>query len=217
MADILPGFTFDRRVARYRDSARGQFVSRTRINGLLEQQVNGAEQRLGNIVQGLYNKEMSAGYAQTLMRDEIRRVTLASSALGKGGIEQLEFRDYGRAGSQLRDTYARMTNLVNGIARGEVTLPQALRRIEGYTLEARNHFFAAQREAARQTGRQFEERRTLHARESCPDCIRYAALGWVAQGTLPMIGEQSQCNKYCRCSLDSREVVTEAARERVLA
>lgn len=217
MADVLPGFQFDRRVARYRDTARGQFVSRSRINGLLEQQVNGAEERLGNIIQGVFSKEIDAGYAQTLMRDEIRRVTLASNALGKGGIEQLDFRDYGRAGRQLRDTYQRMTNLVNGIERGEVSMAQAMRRIEGYTLEARNQFFAAQRDAVRQTGRMFEERRTLHARESCVSCIEYAAMGWVPQGTLPLPGEQSECGKYCRCSMESREVTVEQARERMFA
>jgi hypothetical protein len=175
MADVLPGFIFDRNVARFRDTARGQFVSRSRITELMEAQVNGAEQRL----------------------------------------DQLTFRDYGAAGRQLRDSYQRMTNLVSGIERGEVTLPQALRRIEGYTLEARNQFFAAQRDAQANSGRVFEERRILHAAESCPDCIDYAAEGWVAQGQLPMIGESSQCQKYCRCTMESREVTPEMMQARL--
>jgi hypothetical protein len=215
MADVLPGFIFDRNVARFRDTARGQFVSRSRITELMEAQVNGAEQRLANIAQGVFDKSVAPGVAQELMRDELRRVTLENRALGAGGLDQLTFRDYGAAGRQLRDSYQRMTNLVSGIERGEVTLPQALRRIEGYTLEARNQFFAAQRDAQANSGRVFEERRILHAAESCPDCIDYAAEGWVAQGQLPMIGESSQCQKYCRCTMESREVTPEMMQARL--
>lgn len=218
MADILPGFTFDRAVSRYRDTARGQFVSRARINAMLETTVNGAEEKLGNIIQGVFNKEINAGYAQTMMRDEIRRVTLASNALGKGGIEALDFRDYGRAGNQLRDTYQRMTSLVSDIERGKVSIGQALNRISGYTSEARNQFFVAQRDAQRGSMRQFEERRVLNARESCVTCIGYAVMGWQPLGTLPLIGEgNTECGKFCRCSMETREVTAEMARERVMA
>lgn len=217
MADILRGYTFSRSASRYRDTSTGKFVAKARVTDLMERQVNSAEQHMGDILQSLFAKDISPGIAQEAMRDEIRRVTLASNALGKGGIDRLDFRDYGRAGRQLRDTYARVSNLVNGIDKGTVTLPQALRRIEGYTLEARNQFFAAQRDAQRATGRIWEERRTLHARESCSDCIGYAALSWQPAGVLPMIGEQSECQKYCRCTMDTREVTVEQARERMFA
>lgn len=214
---ILPGFTYSRSANRYRDTSTGRFVARGRVLDLLEANVNGAEQRMAAIVQGVVAKEIAPGAAQEMMRDEMRRLTLQNAALGKGGLDALDFRDYGRAGRQLRDTYARVSNLVNGIDRGTVSLPQALRRIEGYTLEARNQFFAAQRDAQRATGRIFEERRTLHARESCEDCISYAAQGWTPHGTLPLPGERSSCNKYCRCTMESREITMEQARERIFA
>lgn len=210
MADILPGFTFDLRVARYRDSARGQFVAKDRITDLLKQRVSDSEERLTQIVQGVFAKEIAPGVAQEAMRDEMRRLVLANNALGKGGIDQLDFKDFGRAGNQLRDSYQRMSNLLIDIDAGNVTLPQALRRIEGYTIEARNQFFAAQRAATIATGRQMEERRVLHAKESCSDCIELAALGWQPAGTLPIPGDGStQCEQYDRCSLESREVETE--------
>jgi len=206
VADVLRGYTFSRSTARYHDTTTGRFVARSRITDLLEQNVAGAEDRMAQIVQGVFAKEIEAGYAQTLMRDELRRLTLQNAALGKGGLDQLTFRDYGRAGIQLRDSYARMTNMLQGIERGEVTLPQALRRIEGYTLEARNQFFAAQRDAAMQTGRMMEHRRVLHAKESCVSCVDYAAQGWVPLGTLPLPGQLSECGKYCACTEEVREV-----------
>ena len=214
---ILPGYQFDRTVARFRDTSRGQFVSRQRIAQLMEQSVNTAEDRLGQIIQGVFANEIAPANAQLLMRDELRRLTLVNNALGKGGLDRLDFRDYGRAGRQLRDSYQRMTNLITDIDRGRVSLPQALNRIEGYVLDARRQFFAAGREAAQQSGAVFEDRRILHARESCIDCVRYAQLGWQPAGTLPLPGERSRCGSYCHCSMEQREVTPEMMRERQVA
>lgn len=206
---VLPGFTFERNLARYRDSSTGRFVARTRINELMEQQVNTVEDRLARIVQGVADKSLAPGAAQEMARDELRRLVLTNNALGKGGIDQLTFRDYGRVGQQLRDTYQRVTNLLDGVEKGNVTLPQAMNRIQGYVSEARQQFFAAQRDATMATGRQMEERRVLHAKESCVNCVDYAAQGWQPAGTLPLPGELSQCNKYCLCTLEVREVQQE--------
>lgn len=215
MADILPGFLWERNTARYRDTSNGRFVARTRINSLMEQQVATSEQRMAQIVQGVADKSIAPSIAQEAMRDEMRRLVLANNALGKGGLEQLTFRDYGRAGQQLRDTYARITNLVDGVERGEVTIPQAMNRIQGYVSEARQQYFAAQRDATLATGRQIEERRVLNAKESCNGCITYAAMGWQPAGTLPLPGEgDTQCGVHCLCSLEQREVQQE---ERIAA
>lgn len=214
MPDILPGFSYSSSAARYRDLNNGRFVAKGRINDLLEQRVNDTENRLASIIQDVFSKELSPGVAQEMARDELRRLSLSNAAMGKGGIDQLNFRDYGRVGAQLRDSYSRMNRLVNDVASGKASLPQALNRLEGYTLEARNQFFAAQRDAASQSGRQMEERRTLHARESCQDCIGYAAMGWQPLGVLPMIGQRSRCNAYCRCTMETREVTPEMAAER---
>lgn len=215
--DILRGYQFSRTASRYRDTSTGRFVSQARITNLLEQQVNHAETRLGNIVQGVFTKEIAPGVAQTLMRDELRRLNLQERALGKGGFDRLSFRDFGAVGNQLRDSYARMTNLVQGIENGTVTLPQALNRIQGYVLEARQQFFKAERDALRESGRRFEEHRRLHASESCEDCIGYARMGWQPLGVLPLPGERSVCNKRCRCTIERREVAEEVREERVMA
>lgn len=210
MADILPGFTWDRNVARYRDTTRGQFVSRQRITGLLDIQINTAEQRLGNLVTALHEQRISPGVFQEQMRTELRRLHLQNSALGAGGFERLGAREYGRAGQMLRGDYQRLTNLANDIVNGRATLPQALNRVHGYVGTARNNFLHAERDANQQAaaarGVRMEERRRLGASEHCPDCVRYAALGWQAIGTLPVPGEGSVCGRNCRCSLERREV-----------
>ncbi|MGP1666841.1 MAG: hypothetical protein ACTS5I_13200, partial [Rhodanobacter sp.] len=136
-------------------------------------------------------------------------------ALGRGGFERLNAADYGRIERQLRDSYARMTRLVRDIEAGRVTIPQALNRISGYTLEARRHYFVAQRDAVLASGRTFEERRTLHARESCSGCINLARRGWQPAGILPLPADGSTpCGSFCRCTMETREVTQEMAQER---
>lgn len=221
MPDLLRGYTYSRPAARYRDTATGKFVSRARITSLLEQNVNHAEDRLSQLIQSVFSKEMAPGPAQVMIRDELRRLTLSNAALGKGGIDRLTWADYGRAGRQLRDSYQRMSNLVSDVEKGRATLPQALNRVQGYVLEARQQFFIAEREALRQSGGQFEERRRLHANESCADCMSYAGMGWQPFGTLPLPGQLSRCRVFCRCTIERREIetvqVTIRPQERILA
>ncbi len=212
---ILPGFTFDRRTARFRNTARGQFVSRNRILDLLDTQIRHAENRLGDIVTAMHEGALSPGMGQSLLRDELRRLHLQNAALGAGGMDRLTFREYGRAGRMLRDTYQRMTNLTNDMMVGKVSIDQALNRIGGYVGEARINFLQAERDAVRATGHTFEERRRLGVSEHCIDCVNYAGQGWQPLGVLPVPGERSRCGNRCRCSMERREVTPEMMRERM--
>lgn len=215
MPDVLPGYQWDRSVARYRSTTRGQFVSRERILGLLDTQIHTAETRLGDIVTAISEGALSPGYGQIVMRDELRRLHLQNAALGAGGFDRLSFREYGRAGRLLRDDYQRLTRLLGDMQAGKVSLPQALQRVHGYVGSARVNFLEAERDAARATGRTFEERRRLGAAEHCEDCVGYARQGWQPLGVLPVPGERSRCNRRCRCTLERREVTEDMQRERM--
>jgi len=203
-------------MARYRSNASGQLVSRQRILDLLDGQIASAERRMGELTTALHEGRLSPVAYQSVMRDELRRVHLQNGALGIGGWDRMTSREYGRAGALLREDYARMTNLAQGIARGEVTLPQALNRVHGYVGSARVNFLASEREASRQAaqvrGVNLEERRRLGTSEHCKDCVAYAQMGWQPLGTLPLPGQQSVCSTQCRCSLERREVVQEPMR-----
>lgn len=217
MAAVLPGYSWSRSAARYRDTARGQFVARTRILSLLDRQIATAEQRLGDIVAAMHDKSISPGIGQTMMRDELRRLSLQNAALAKGGIEKLDFRDYGRAGRQLRDTYTRVGNLARDMQAGRVSIDQALQRVRGYAGEQRRNFFETEKEALRATGRAYEQRRRLNPAEHCRDCIRWAGMSWQPLGVLPTPGQDSKCGFFCRCTMETREVTPEMMRERQTA
>lgn len=215
MADILPGFTFGRDTQRYRDTTTGRFVARADIMGLLETQTESLERRLAGLTTALSEGALSPAYFAEQMRTEVRRAHLQNRALGAGGFERLGFDDYGAVGRKLRDDYARIANLAQGVADGSVTLPQALNRINGYAGNARREFYEAdekaRRDAAEGKGMALLMIRDLGPSEHCPECLDFYQQGWQPQ--LPLPCEDSRCNTHCRCTLRYREVAIDSAGE----
>lgn len=204
---ILPSYTWNTDTARYRSTDTGRFVARRDIIGLLETQVNSAERRLGDITTAFHEGRLSASTWQVTMRDELRRLHSAQSAIAVGGWDRMDARAWGRVGGELARDYERLANLAAAVQAGEVTLPQALQRTSGYVNAARHTFFEADRDAARATGRQYEERRRLSASEHCPTCLDLAAQSWQPFGTLPTPGDGStECGGYDKCTLERREI-----------
>ena len=207
---ILPSYTYSTDVARYRSTETGRFVARRDIVNLLETHVNSAERRLGELTTAYYEGRISPSTFQVTMRDELRQLHSQQRALGAGGWDRMMFnRDWAAVGGRLGGfggDYERMTNLTQAIASGEVTLPQALNRVNGYIGNSRIQFWEADREAARQTGRTYEEARRLGSSEHCSDCVDYAAQGFQPLGILPPPGVGSICSTHCRCTMERKEV-----------
>lgn len=209
MADILPGYVFAN--GRYRNQDTGRFVSRANINGLLDSQIQGAENRLQDLATAFYEGKIAPAVFVEQVSSEERRLALQNSALAKGGFDRLTFSDYGRAGQMLRGEYQRIIGTARDVQAGTVTLPQLLQRMTRYAGDARVLYFQTQRTIPRQTaeGMTLIEKRNLSAEaQSCSDCIGYYDQGWQLYGTLPGPGEACKCGGSCRCGKTEREVPT---------
>lgn len=212
--DILPGFSYSRSAQRYRSDATGKFVSRAEITGLMESQVNGLENRLGALAQAVADGNLAPAYFAEQARTEMRRAHLIERSLGAGGWDRLNSQDYGSVGRRLRDDYARIVNLAQGLTDGTVTLPQAMNRIQGWAGSARVEFLEAQRQRQQASeGMVLIEKRNLSASEHCADCLNFYEQGWQQAGILPVPGTGSVCRERCRCSIVSREVAAESVGE----
>lgn len=215
LADVLPGFAYQRNTARYRDLSSGKFVSRADIVSLLDARVVSLENRLTALTTAAVEGKLSPAYFAEQMRTELRRSHLAARAVGAGGIDKLTQADYGSVGRKLRDDYARVANLARDIRDGTVTLPQALNRVQGYAGNARLEFFeadaAAKKDAAAGKDMVLLMIRDLGTSEHCVDCLNYYGQGWAFD--LPSPGTQSICGTHCRCSMRYREVAADAAAE----
>lgn len=208
MADVLPSYSYSHSARRYRSDATGKFVSRTDIVGLLDSQVSGLERRLGALTTAMHEGQLAPAWWAEQMRTELRRAHLQERALGAGGWDRLTASDYGSIGRRLRDDYARIVNLAQGIQDGAVTLPQALNRITGYVGTARVEFMEAERQRAQsnEAGETTIMIRDLSTSEHCPSCLEYYGRGW--QFDLPVPGEASECGPRCRCGIRYKQVAS---------
>jgi hypothetical protein len=207
VADILPGYTYNRQTSRYRDQSSGRFVSRRDVLDLLDRQITGAERRLSDLTTAMHEGRIAPGVWAEQMRTEVRRLHSQNAAVGMGGWDRMDARAWGRIGGNLRSDYQRIVQLAHDIVDGKATLPQALARVHGYVGSARVEFWAAERQNMQPAeGMILIERRRLGVAEHCEDCISFYDSGWQNQEVLPVPGERSRCRSNCRCGLDRREI-----------
>lgn len=208
MADLLPGYTYDKDSQRYRNSDTGRFVSRTKVLGLLDQQVNKVESNLNNLYD-LYTKtDMGKGVYVEAVGQELRRAHLQQAALAKGGWDKLTQSDYGRAGQALRQIYPKIRGTADDIDSGKVSEAQVKHRNTAYAGSGRRIYHATEQQNAQPgDGKVMVEQRILDSNaQHCEDCLNYAELGVQPAGRLPVPGEACRCGDNCRCGIRRWEV-----------
>lgn len=215
MSDVLPGYAWDTRLNRYRDAATGRLVGRNTVVALLEQRVDAAATRLGDLAKAFQAGSVAPAVWAVQMREEMRRAHLQNIALAKGGWDRLTQADYGRVGAAVKQLYPKIAGTAADVQAGTVTLPQLQTRLNDYLGSARRLYYQAEREGLPAVpGELTLERRTLAAgAQHCGDCIDYAGRGWQPLGTLPVPGQACQCAGHCRCSITYRTVPAEDAGE----
>lgn len=209
MADVLPGYSWDSRTARYRSSVTGRYVARRDILSLMEAQVSGVGERMAELTTALIEGRLSPAVWEAQARSELKRQHLAQSALGSGGFDRLGAREFGRVGGRIRQDYAALGALALAVTNGEVTPAQALARANRIMGNARTQFFDAERDRIQRSAsnRVVIERRVLGAAaQHCSDCVGFYNQGWQLAGSLPSPGVDAVCGGNCRCSMMRREV-----------
>lgn len=186
---------------RYRDRATGRFVSELNVRADLDKYIDAKNANLDALANQLRNREISLADWQLQMRNEMRNMHNAAAMVAKGGRAQMTQADWGRVGRELRNQYAYLDKWAADIASGKAPLDGRLAyRARLYGQASRKTYEQERRAIAAEKGNT-QERRILHAAESCDDCIEYAALGWQPIGSLPAIGD-SQCRSNCKCTTE---------------
>ena len=208
VAEYLPGYAWDAVSLRYRNLTTGRFVARTHILGLLENFVDAKQRYLTDLTRAVHEGRIAPATWAAEMRVELKRLHIASAALGAGGFDRLTSRDYGRIGGHLAFEYRHLAGMAADLTAEKLTLPQALNRLRMYLGNARREFFEAEKDrrlAQVQPGLAQLGRRLLGAAEHCADCVEYYNRGWQYAVDVPVIGA-SQCDGNCRCSIEWRTV-----------
>lgn len=204
--DLTPGYGWNEDAGRYVDLSTGRFVSQAQIRTALDATLRDAQDEIRDLARGLNEGWISLPDWQQRMAQEVKLIHLASGAEAVGGWAQLDQREYGRIGYELRRQYEYLQNFALQIERGEQRLNGTLINRALMYGESGRRTYEQVRRAGMALREMNQERRVLGVADHCDDCIRIAAEGWQPIGTLPPIGD-SQCLTHCHCTFDYRQVL----------
>jgi hypothetical protein len=189
-------FRWDAQSQRFRLASNGRFVTQAAVKRAVNRVITGAKSEIASLARQVANGSIEIGEFQIRMAAQLKSLHLASVAAARGGFPNLSAADYGRAGQVLRVQYGYLNAFAVDIETGRTSPGRIEQRANLYAAAAGGTYENTRRAAAVDVFT--EERRTLHAQESCPDCIAEALKGWAPVGTLREIGD-SVCQANCKC------------------
>lgn len=215
-------FSWDPRIARYRDDDTGRLVTRSAVLDIVEDSIAASVAAPPVTIDGIAtmgsdflaqmvgNELLDPGDWNNFMRGEIKREYIRQYLLGIGGVEQMTPARWGSVGGMLAEQYSWLDKFTEEIAAGNLSEKQIRARAEMYISSARESYERANRQAQVAIG-MTEMRWVLDpAAEHCVDCIEFASFGWVSidsdifDGCLPGSG-CTQCRTRCRCFFEYRQ------------
>lgn len=197
------GFTYDKRLARYRDRETGRLVAERDVIAAADGFRDFARANIDRLTERFVDGDIDLPTWQRRVAQEVKDAHIVSAMAGKGGRNNMTQADWGRVGGRLRFEYDRLNRFAVEVKAGMQTPAQIRARAKLYANGTRKSYFDG-KTAACQEAEFTEERRILQPGESCADCIGYAAQGWVPIGTLPEPGVASECLSNCNCIKEYR-------------
>lgn len=192
---------FDPRTFRYRSLSTGRFTTRAELLRLLDSEVNRLEVRLKGHARLLTSNRIDLPEFQRRMAHDIKIAHVRTSALGAGGVKQLDAVHFGATGQQLRVQYGYLGGFGNAIASGKLTEKQIITRSSSYASSVRVSFHKSEAIARRRNGFAYA-RRLLDSQSSrhCASCLRHSTNGkYVPIEQIVAIGSNCECKSRCRC------------------
>ena len=180
-------------------NSNGREVADSHIQKKLDGIVDDFSENTRRLAERLENGNITTAQWQDKMRREIKDIHRTQYIVGRGGVDVMTPRDYGRLGADLRwQHYNRLDKFALEIADGKLSPAQINARAKLYMNSSNKQYWRGKTEAKLAAG-YVTEQRFLNPAEHCPDCVGYAARGRRPIGTLPEPGEDSQCQANCKC------------------
>jgi len=140
-----PTWAYDPRTHNYRRN--GRFVAFSVIKNVALQTASASGDMIENLCMQLVNDQLRLDHWQNLMRDAIKNEHLAQYMAGRGGRDQMTYRDYGILGAILKEQYRFLDNFANDIATGNMKAGQIITRARMYIDNAHQSFWRGRSEA----------------------------------------------------------------------
>lgn len=213
-------FYWDKKSQRYRygpesGATSGQFVSVEALQNLVGEYIDVRKKQARALTEQLFNGNLSVGAWESAIARELKEAHILSYSIGKGGMKQLNSRDFGLLGQRLKKEYAYLRQFSQDILNGKMSQAEILARLDLYQNSLYPTYSQGQTEGHIESGYRWE-RRLLSPAEHCDPCVAYANRGWSPIGTLPAIGQGSPCKMNCRCRKEFSSDMVRPQNERVL-
>jgi predicted unusual protein kinase regulating ubiquinone biosynthesis (AarF/ABC1/UbiB family) len=195
-------YSWNEVAGRYR-GANGQFVSFERIRSFLDQALDRNEARVASLASKLRNRQITLAEWQIEMRDTIKDIHLASSALARGGWAQMSEVDYAKVAEKIEFQLKKLNDFALQIEKGLPLDGRFARRTTLYAQSGRVTYHESLRNEMALRGFTLEKS-VLASSDHCSECVSEAAKGFVPIGDLVLIGERI-CRSNCRCHVEFSE------------
>jgi len=177
----------------------GTVFSQTQIRGMVAQSTQFSQSYTGNLSTRLADGNISRAQFISGMREELKGEYIRQYMLGRGGYEQMTYRDWGSVGGSLADQYRYLEGFADDIVAGNMTEGQIRNRAGMYSNSAREAYSRGIDRMVRAWGAD-RETWVVSAGDNCPDCIDNQDEGKQEIGYFSMPGDGSTvCLTNCHC------------------
>lgn len=132
---------------------------------------------------------------------DVRRLHISEYAMGKGGFEFLTPEDRQILAARIQSELEYLRQFAQDLP--TLTDAQIEARLQLYVNHGSASYWDGKTALSAEIGLT-EERRELNPAEHCFDCVAMSAEGWQPLGSLPSIGDASQCGANCNCTKEYR-------------
>ena len=193
---------------RYREIETGRFFARSAVLEFVESSALATGLATDDLALMLADGFIGPAEWRLAMRAQIKREYIRQYVLGRGGIGQMTFVDWGSIGGMLKEQYAWLdgfAEVLPGLSEGQITA-----RSRMYINSAREAFERARARVAVIGGYDEEMWILFSPAEHCPDCEDFALMGWQPIGFFSVPGDGSTvCLTNCKCTKIYRNSKTE--------
>lgn len=193
-------FSYDRATHRFRDSRTGRFISRDKVQRLVDGFIRYRKDEVQSATSQLLDGKLTVAEWERAIAQQLKTAHITAYAIGRGGTKGLTPRDNGIIGARLRFEYKHLREFSKAIAAAQLTEKQIRNRVRMYQDSLHSTYSRARDEDHRVTGAKWEKWLAVDDDGTCGDCGHRASLGWSPFGTLGTPGDGTECGPRCRCA-----------------
>jgi hypothetical protein len=196
-------FSFDVRTGQYRDSNTGRFVKRTKIETLLNKEVNRTQTVLNGLVNSYFAGRISPDEFRDKYKKEIKNASIRHAALGAGGITGMDKKNYGFIGFYYSEINQRVDRAIND----NISKKQWLQRSNLYAQSTKGAFYWSDRKSQIMAGKTQAKRTLDPTAIHCSECVSLQRNEWTPIEQITPIGVGCSCRGRCRCRISYRAYI----------